>query len=212
MNRRHFLLWGAGAIGAGALSCAGLGILATRTPRVERLEMHCEQEETMPKVLVAYATRAGTTGEVAEAIGSELCASGYAAEVLPAKEVRDLSPYDAVIVGSPIYVGKWMSDAAEFVTQHQAALQNMPVAFFLTCLTIHDPTPEDRETVAAYLQPQRELVTPVAEGHLVGAFVPQQHSLLFRLMMRLMKSPSGDFRDWEAIRQWAQDVGQALKV
>ena len=164
----------------------------------------------MKKVLVAYATKAGTTGEVAEAIGAELCNAGLAAEVLPAKEVQDLSPYDAVVIGSPIYVGKWLGDAAEFVARHQAALQQKPTAYFLACMTLHDDTAENRATVGAYLQPQRDLVTPLAEGQFVGTFVPQQHPLPFRLMMKLMKSPSGDLRDWEAIRAWAQELAQTI--
>jgi len=79
----------------------------------------------------ACVSRAGSTGEVAEAIGQVLCEAGAAVDVRLAKEVTDLSPYRAVVVGSAVYMGKWMPEAVKFVETHRDALSRMPVAYFL---------------------------------------------------------------------------------
>ncbi len=67
------------------------------------------------RILIAYASKCGSTGEVAEAIGQELSQSGALVDVCPAKDVTEISPYDAVMVGSPIFYTKWRSEATRFV-------------------------------------------------------------------------------------------------
>ena len=86
------------------------------------------------KILVAYATRAGSTTEAAQAIAEALRALyswGDTVDVLPVKAVNDLSPYRAVIAGSAIRMGHWLPEAVDFVTKNQAELAKVPVAFFL---------------------------------------------------------------------------------
>jgi menaquinone-dependent protoporphyrinogen oxidase len=82
------------------------------------------------KILIAYATQAGSTAEIAEEIGDVLIAKGIAVDVLPVREVRNLSPYRAVIVGSAVRVGKWQPEAVKFVARHQTRLAEIPTAFF----------------------------------------------------------------------------------
>ncbi|MCK4451224.1 MAG: flavodoxin domain-containing protein [Anaerolineae bacterium] len=162
------------------------------------------------KVLVAYASRAGSTGEVAEAIGQVLCEAGAAVDVRLAKEVTDLSPYRAVVVGSGIRVGKWLPEAVEFVERHREALSRMPVAYFLVCLTLKENTEENRREVSAYLDPVCEMVQPVDVGLFAGAMDYSKLPFILRLMMKAMKSPEGDFRNWETIRAWADQVRARL--
>jgi menaquinone-dependent protoporphyrinogen oxidase len=134
-------------------------------------------------------------------------------DVRLAKEVTDLSPYRAVVVGSGIRVGKWLPEAVQFVERHQEALRRMPVAYFLVCLTLKDDTEENRRTVAAYLDPVREQVPqgqPVDVGLFAGVMDYSKLSFMLRLMMKAMGSPEGDFRDWEAIRAWASQVRARL--
>ena len=207
ITRRWFLMLAGGAVGASALCCGGLATLGLRQPAVEYIESSCGKEENVgDKILVAYASRAGSTGEVAEAIGQVLCDGGAAVDVRLAKEVTDLSPYRAVVVGSGIRVGKWLPEAVEFVERHRELLSRMPVACFAVCLTLKEDTEENRREVAAYLDPVRDLVQPVDVGLFAGVMDYNKLPFIFRLMMKAMGSPEGDFRDWEAIRAWAGQV------
>ena len=211
ITRRRFLMLTGGAVGASVLCCGGLATLGLRQPAIEYIESSCGKEENVEdKILVAYVSRAGSTGEVAEAIGQVLCEAGAAVDVRLAKEVTDLSPYRAVVVGSGIRVGKWLPEAVQFVEQHQEALSRVPVAYFLVCLTLRDDTEENRREVAAYLDPVREVVQPVDVGLFAGVMDYAKLPFIFRLMMKAMGSPEGDFRDWEAIRDWAGQVSARL--
>ena len=211
ITRRRFLMLAGGAVGASALCCGGLATLGLRQPAIEYIESSCGKEKNMEnKVLVAYASRAGSTGEVAEAIGQVLCEAGAAVDVRLAKEVTDLSPYRAVVVGSGIRVGKWLPEAVEFVERHREALSRMPVAYFLVCLTLKENTEENRREVSAYLDPVCEMVQPVDVGLFAGAMDYSKLPFILRLMMKAMKSPEGDFRNWETIRAWADQVRARL--
>jgi menaquinone-dependent protoporphyrinogen oxidase len=110
------------------------------------------------------------------------------------------------MVGSAIRIGAWLPEAVEYVKSHQAALQGKTTAFFLVCLTLKDNTPENQQIVQAYLDPVRALVKPQQEGFFAGKFFYKEHSLLERLLGRVIKIPEGDFRNWDTIRAWAEQV------
>ena len=163
------------------------------------------------KILVAYATKAGSTAEVAAEIGRVVeSKGGCKVDVHPVGKVKEVGGYDAVIIGSAIRAGKWLPEATKFVEKHRDALSQVPVAFFTVCLTLSEDTEENRRTVAAYLDPVREIVQPVDVGLFAGMMDSSKLSFLLRLMMKKMKSPEGDFRDWEAIRDWAGQVRARL--
>jgi len=164
------------------------------------------------KVLIAYATAAGSTAEVAEAIGQELRDLGADVEVRPAKGVKDLSPYKSVIVGSGIRMAKLFSDATKFVKRNRGALSQVPVAYFVVCITMKDDTEENRRTVEAYLDPVREIVEPVDVGLFAGAIDYDKLGFPWSRMMKAAKDtvPEGDFRDWEAIGAWARQLYHRL--
>jgi menaquinone-dependent protoporphyrinogen oxidase len=208
ISRRRFLAWAGAAVGAGILSCGGAGVLATRQPKIELVESNCGQD-TQNRILVTYASYAGTTGEVAEAIGQTLCEQGVAADVLPVKEVSGIDTYSAVVVGGAIYMGRWLSGATKFVQTHRVALSRMPTAYFLVCGTLQEDTAENRRTVAAYLDPLRESVPeiqPVDVGLFAGRIDTTRVSFLYKLIIKAIGTPEGDFRDWDAIRDWAAGV------
>ncbi len=162
------------------------------------------------KMLVAYATRTGTTGEVAEAIGEVLEENGAVVDVRNVKDVDDLASYRAVVLGSAIRAGNLMPEAVKFVKANQEALRQMPVAYFVVCATLQEDTEENRQTVAAYLDPLRELVEPVEEGLFAGAIDSSKLSFPLRLILKVMKAEDGDWRDWDVIRAWAADVYSSL--
>ena len=158
-------------------------------------------------VLVAYATRAGSTIEVADSIAYAIAGKGYTVELRHIEEVSDLSLYSAIFFGSAIRMGNVTPEMKKFVERNKAQMGSIPTAYFIVCLTMKDDTPENREKVAEYLTPLRTLVQPFAEGYFAGKM---DYSKLKRfdrfIVKRMIKAPEGDFRDWNKIREWAEEV------
>jgi menaquinone-dependent protoporphyrinogen oxidase len=216
ISRRRFLAITGVTLGATALGCSGLTVLGTRQPATNFPEVTLG-ETTMPdKILVAYASKAGSTGGVAEAIGKALAESGVQVDVRLMKDVTDLAPYRAVVAGSAIRMGQWLKEAMQFVETHQAALAQKPFAAFLVCFTLAKSNDEaSRQEVAAYLEPVRALVKPASEGLFAGVVdfgklrvIPE--GLIMRAILASDKVSPGDYRDWDAIRTWAAGLKLAL--
>ena len=165
------------------------------------------------KVLVAYATKYGATAEIAEKIGEVLRQSGLAADVLPADQVRDLAPYEAVILGSGVYIGSWRKEAAQFLKAHEQALAQRPVWLFSSGPTGEgDPVkltngwrlPTAQQTIADRIHPRE-----ITVFH--GAVKEEKLNFIEKWMLKNVKAPAGDFRDWDAIAAWAASIADALK-
>lgn len=158
------------------------------------------------KVLVAYATRYGSTREVAEAIAAALREEGAAVDLMRADEVTDTAPYTMVVIGSPVYAGKWLDDALKMVTRHQEALSRVRVALFAVGILIAEDTPENRQKLKAALDPVVQVVTPVSIGLFAGKLDAKALSFPLRMMLKVMKTPEGDYRDMDAIRRWVKGL------
>ncbi len=207
LNRRKFLIRAAVGTGAACLACGGLSIFALRAPSIEFTEAFSLGESKMnQKVLVAYASRAGSTMEVAQVVAQELTNRGYAVDVRLAKQVSSLDGYAAVVVGSAVRYGQWLSETVKFVEQNQAALKRMPTAFFAVHLMNMGDDETSRKARLAYLDPVRKLVMPQAEAFFSGVGDSSKVSFFERLIAKAVKSPEGDFRDWPKIRSWAQNI------
>jgi menaquinone-dependent protoporphyrinogen oxidase len=207
LSRRDFLALAGGIISAMSLR-AMCGAEFSQAAAIEFPEVKCGGKNRMDKrILVTYASKYGSTGGVAEAIGKGLCSKGAAADVLLTKNAVNLSSYQGVVVGSAIYMGKWLPDAVEFVKTNCEMLRRVPVAYFLVCMTLCKPTAENRVKVLAYLDPVLKAIPeikPVGIGAFAGALDYSNLSWLNKKILKSKGTPEGDFRDWNAIRAWAE--------
>ncbi len=168
-------------------------------------------------ILVTYASRAGSTAGVAEAIGKTLAESGAQVEVRPMQDVSDLTPYTAVVAGSAIQSKQWLPEAMQFVQQHRAVLAQKPFAAFTVCMTMTMKNESYRQVIRDWLQPVRALVRPVSEGFFAGVLdiskIPSwADRLKFRVSVMLGVWSEGDHRDWNAIRSWAAELAGQLQT
>jgi menaquinone-dependent protoporphyrinogen oxidase len=168
------------------------------------------------KILVTYTSRTGWTFGVAEAIASTLTESGLRVDVLPMRDVKDLSAYDAVVAGSGINGAAWRPEALQWVRDHQAELKRKPFAAFLVCMTLAMKNGEQyRSHVAKWLDPVSALVRPVSEGLFAGGLdirkVPTlKDKIGFRMSVLFGVWKEGDHRDWNAIKDWAVQLKPLL--
>ena len=168
------------------------------------------------KILVTYASQAGSTAGVAEAIGKSLSEGGAQVDVLPMQAVKDLSPYQAVVAGSAIHGQKWLPEAMQFLRDHQSELARKPFAAFMVCITLSMANAgQYREGLKGWMSPVRSLVRPVSEGYFAGALdfskLPFSFNVLgMRLVVLTGMWKEGDHRDWNAIRAWAESLRPLL--
>ena len=211
VTRRKFIVDSSmligGAVGSLALGSEFFFPKNAQASKVEFPESSCRLEKkTDKKVLVAYASRYGSTCGVADAIGKELCNRGAAVDVCMLKNIGDLNPYRGVVVGSAVYKGKWLPEAVDFVERNRGVLRQLPVAYFLVCITMCKPTEENRHKALAYLDPVLKAVPqvqPVKVGTFAGALDYSNLSWPIEAIMKLKGAPEGDFRHWDVIRAWA---------
>jgi menaquinone-dependent protoporphyrinogen oxidase len=164
-------------------------------------------------VLVGYATRYGSTQEVAEAVVATLRECGLEVDIQPIRKVRTLAEYSAVVLGAPLYMFRWHKDALRFLSRHREALAERPVAVFALGPT-HDPY-DEKEWQDSHAQLDKDLAKfpwfkPVAIELFGGKFDPAL--LRFPLNKLAGKEPASDLRDWTAIRAWAADLKPILAV
>jgi menaquinone-dependent protoporphyrinogen oxidase len=159
------------------------------------------------KVLVTAASKYGSTGEIAAAIGEVLTERGLDAVVLPPEEVRSVGDFDAVVLGSAVYAGHWMKAARELVDRSGEALASRPVWLFSSGPVGDPPKPqEDAVDVAGIVES-----TGAREHHLfVGKIEKKQLSFGDKAIAVAFRVTDGDFRDWTDIRAWAAGIADAL--
>ncbi len=168
------------------------------------------------KILVTYASRAGSTAGVAEEIGKTLIGKGLQVDILPMQNVKDLSPYRAVVAGSAIRGQQWLPEAMQFLSDHRSELARMSFAAFMVCITLSMANAgQYLEGLKSWMTPVRDLVHPVSEGYFAGALdfsrLPFSLNVLaMRLVVLLGVWKQGDHRDWTAIRAWAESLPARL--
>ncbi len=173
------------------------------------------------QVLVAYATRYGSTREVAEAIARSLREHQLEVDVKTAQEVRSLEGYQAVVLGAPLYIGKLLKEAHDFLAKHQEALAKLPVAVFaLGPVGSGEKGIGEQELIQGRTELAPELarapwLKPISVEVFGGKYDPAKLRFLDRIAAALPGTPlhgrlASDVRDWAAIKAWAGDLAARL--
>ena len=158
------------------------------------------------KILVTYATRAGSTAEIAAAIGETLAARGFSVEVKPVKHVASLSEYQVVVLGSAIRMGSWLPEMVKFIQGNQSALDALPTALFTVHMLNAGEGEDSRAARAAYTAPIRALLPDAPEAFFSGVMDFSRLSFLDRFIAKMVKAGESDQRDWEKVRAWANTI------
>ena len=186
----------------------------------------------MKKILITYATNAGSTAKVAEAVAAELAQTAQV-DILPLEKATALDGYSAIVLGAPMIVG-WHRGALAFLKRNQTALGQKPLAIFVTCvnltktdetsledvpLLIDEKLPkapknparlsikENYSTPKNYLTPILKLVKPVSIGIFGGSL--QYFSMKWwqvPFVLLAIQAAPGDKRNWKAISEWGGQV------
>jgi len=165
------------------------------------------------KVLVAYASKYGGTAEIAEKIGEAINGAGVQADVLEVSEVKDVTPYQAVVLGSAVYIGQWRKSAVKFVQKTEARLAERMVWLFSSGpVEEGDPVEKlDGWRLPEKIKPQVERIHPRDIIVFHGSVNLDKMNAFERYMFEHAKEPVGDFRDWEAIKAWAEGIAAEVK-
>ena len=159
-------------------------------------------------VLVTAATKHGATLEIAEAIAHELNDHGVEADAVQPGGVGDVGAYHAVVLGSAVYMGRWVDPALAFVERHQAVLSSKPVWIFSSGPIGTPPRPEETKAVNV----DEILARTGAREHRVFGGKVDSSRLGFgeRVVVRAVGAGDGDYREWDEIRDWATQIADRL--
>ncbi|HEX3002363.1 MAG TPA: flavodoxin domain-containing protein [Methanoregula sp.] len=164
------------------------------------------------RILVAYVSQKGSTAEIARAVGKELESAGCRVDVAELNSISSLAHYDAVVIGAPVYMGRISGDVAGFIARHKDAIARLPVAGFVTGIAPVFPKAGNVSTFTGQLAVALTPLHPVALTMFAGRLDAQQLSFVERGMVSLLKAPTGDFRNWDAIAAWAGKLPPLLKI
>jgi menaquinone-dependent protoporphyrinogen oxidase len=159
-------------------------------------------------VLVTYASKHGSTEGIARAIAERLSEAGIDVMARSVTEVPDASDAEAVVLGSAVYAGSWRKEATEWAQRNAAALSGRPVWLFSSGplgVEVDDAEEQPRE-----LDELRTLLHPKEHRIFFGALDRSKLGFAERMMVKAVKAPEGDFRDWDAIRGWADEIAATL--
>jgi menaquinone-dependent protoporphyrinogen oxidase len=161
-------------------------------------------------VLVAAASNHGATDEIAARIGTDLAEMGIEVELNKPEELRDVSHYDAFVVGSGVYFGQWLKPAKKFIESHEAELSRRPTWLFSSGPIVGDPPAADPLETA---KGDALAETVHAREHKVFAGKLDESKLNWceRIAVRCAHAREGDYRDWQAIDEWAAAIGRELQ-
>lgn len=209
VSRRKFLKIAGSIMGGGVLLCGGGAYFGLQTPRtVVFPRSNCGSAES-GRVLVAYASQCGATGEVAARIADKLCETGQSVDLTRASDVRSVDQYTHVVLGSAVYMGNVLNESVDFARKFLSAQSDKRIAVFDVCLAMKENTPENIQTALGYLDIFNEFFTPSLVGTFAGRIDLDTLPFLYRQFAQADSEgilAEGDFRDWALIDGWAAQV------
>ena len=159
------------------------------------------------RVLVAYASRHGSTKEIAERIADELSAMDTPATTAEMKSVSSVNEFDLIILGAPLYMGKLEKDFSRFISRFGSDLEKTQVAGFAVGLA---PIKNESQAVQEAMDTLNAgfgSIKPVSVALFAGRLDPEKLSFISRKIIAMVKAPTGDFREWDKISAWAREIG-----
>ena len=162
------------------------------------------------RILVTYASRSGSTAEIAQAVAKELITAGYDVDVTEINCVITLAGYNGIVIGAPLYMGNLVKDVAKFVGKFKVPLASLPVASFAVGLTPVSEKVGNVDHAMECLHTTLAPLKPVGTILFAGRLDPAKLGFIQRKMMEIGKVPSGDFRDWNLIAAWAQELPEKM--
>ena len=160
------------------------------------------------KILVTASSKHGATREVAERISDRLRSHDFDVEMINPEDVKSLESYDAVVCGSAVYMTQWMAQANDFMERFRPNLLSMPVWAFSVGLS---GVPKQSLQDPSRIGPVLMKVPLVHHQKFPGRYDPSRLSLRERTIARLAGAVEGDFRPWDEVDQWADEIAQDLK-
>jgi menaquinone-dependent protoporphyrinogen oxidase len=166
-----------------------------------------------PRVLVVAASRHGATAEIADALARALAdcpagrAAGLSAVAVPVQQRPDPAPFDAVVLGSAVYAGRWLDPARRYAAGYAGVLRTRPVWLFSSGPIGEPPFPADEPHDAA---PLATITGARAHRVFPGRLDKSRLDVGERAMVTAMRAPLGDFRNWDEITAWAADIAAAV--
>jgi menaquinone-dependent protoporphyrinogen oxidase len=161
-------------------------------------------------ILVTYSTRAGSTAQVANVISEVLVSRSFMVDIKPVKEKPSIRGYGAIVLGSAIRLGAWLPEMIEFIWENKSRLNQIPTAIFTVHMLNKGDDADSRAAREAYTSAIHEMISPLHEIFFAGKIDFSTLSFLDNLNARVVQpkltAHSGDFRDWDKIRYWAQTI------
>ena len=164
------------------------------------------------KILVAYASKYGSTAEIAQAIAKTIRQAGLMVEIKPVDQVSSLETYTGVVLGSAVYAGQWRKEAAFFLKDHQEQLSEKMIWLFSSGPTGEGDPRElmDGWTFPENLEPIAEDLHPEDVTFFHGVLDEDKLGFAEKLIVKGLKAPLGDFRDWDMICRWAETIARKI--
>jgi len=171
------------------------------------------KSESKNKILVTYESQFGSTAEVAKFIAANLLLNDKTIDVKKIGEVKDLSIYSDVIIGSAIQYDKWMKEAQDFIIKNETELSTKPVSFFLVCLVLSKKTEKANLKANSYANEITNLVPKInvsSFGKFAGVLDYSKMSFGQRILAKgifaIIGVKEGDYRDWNSIKKWSKNI------
>ncbi len=213
ISRRLFLKKAAitaGVIGLTGIIGADAGKRALMEPEIEFPRKIITKDDKMIRMLVTYASKCGSTGEIAAVLGEELSKGGFAVDIFPVDEIQTLKPYEFVVLGTALRFEKPLNEMMNFISKYKRDISDKKIAYFSTGVYMRDPSIENQNKTRKMLEPLKvSLPEPVSEAMFAGKVDYKKIAPFWRFLISMDSSGlmrEGDWRDWQVIRTWGKQL------